>query len=137
MITQDNKAIIENWSVCDGPGENPYTAPELRKQHIGGKVYNHPRWNRDPDGHLADGHNIVTSPIKEVLGNGKEIITESGTHYTLGTPDPAYIKWVKETFPDQFKGWDEASMFVREVPTEETIPMSQRLSTPQDSPIGN
>lgn len=120
-VTTNAPAIIENWSVCDGPGENPYMAPELRKQHIGGVVYNHPRWDGTPNGHLADGHCIITSPIKEVRGNGKEIITETGTHYTLGIPDPSYIKWVRETFPDKYEHWDEVSMFVQEITKDSPI----------------
>jgi hypothetical protein len=76
---------IENWSIVE-KADNPYQAPELRKQYLRGTVYNHPI--------KGDGKLVITSSIiKEEDGY---IITNSGSIYELGTVDEEYEK----LFPD-------------------------------------
>jgi len=81
---------INDWSITGR--ETPYTAPELIKRIIAGKVYGHHRF--------PDGSSVFTSSIKKV--KGRKITTSSGSEYRLGKIDPKYRKWLKKERPD----WD-------------------------------
>lgn len=79
-----DKTRLENWSV---QGDR-YQAPECAQPCLVGKVYNHPKSDRHPDG-----KKIRTSFIKKI--EGKVITTYSGTVYCLGKPDSKYLQWIK------------------------------------------
>lgn len=72
---------LEDWElICyevDG-----YTAPELVRRRLRGKVYNNPKYE--------DGHSIYTSHIVEVIGN---IVHTKNSVYELGKPSPEYVDW--------------------------------------------
>ena len=76
---------LESWSVIAGE-VSPYTAPELIRPKLHGKVYGHPRF--------TDGDEVTTSPF--LRAEGEVIITASGTRYELGEVDPQYEK----TYPN-------------------------------------
>jgi hypothetical protein len=67
------------WSVTIYD-EGVYSAPELRTFHLQGLVSEHPDFE--------EGHHITTSRIVGKVG--EDIITRSGTVYTLGDVDPKY-----------------------------------------------
>lgn len=75
---------IENWSVVGDP--DPYKAPELHRQRIQGEVFGNSKFE--------DGKFIRTSDIGKV--DGSEVITVSGSVYTLGEPSPDYVSWCRE-----------------------------------------
>lgn len=79
-----SKYMIENWCVTY-QDNNPYLAPELRKQCLGGRATN----VEDLDDLYTE--NIITSSI---VGKTKEghVVTKSGSVYTLGTINPEYEK---------------------------------------------
>jgi hypothetical protein len=64
---------IKNWLIVYYGNE---TIPCLY-----GETYNDPRYNNQTR-EFADGHHIVTSQIKECIGN--KIVTKSGSCYILG-----------------------------------------------------
>ena len=74
---------IEFWSIYSD--NSLYDAPECRKFSIQGKVYGHSEFK--------DGKPIRTSDVVNVMGC--EVHTQSGSVYTLGEPNPAYVQWCK------------------------------------------
>ena len=74
---------LENWSICTHPND-VYIAPEFRLPCLQGNVFNDPRGR-------SDGKRIVTTLIINVEGD--KVITESGSVYELGKPNPKYIEW--------------------------------------------
>jgi len=79
---------LEDWSVTAIGG--PYTAPELWREALYGKVYGHPKFN--------NGDKVRTSPIKKV--DGRMITTASGTVYKIGKISPIYRKWLRKNRPN-------------------------------------
>ena len=77
-------ARIENWSFVYDPSMSPYTAPEQMKFCLKGNVYGHPI--------KKDGRYVLTSYIDDFDLETNEIITASGTRYTLGKVDIEYEK---------------------------------------------
>jgi len=72
---------IENWSiVSDMANLSMYTAPELRRYRLHGRVHGHPDFR--------NGQSVVTSAIVDSV-DGK-VRTESGSLYELGDPSLAY-----------------------------------------------
>jgi hypothetical protein len=71
---------IEGWSLVGS--FNPYIAPELQTVQLRGHVYGHPNHH--------DGKLVMTSRIAGVVD--EDIITLSGSRYTLGAIDPEYSK---------------------------------------------
>lgn len=71
-----SKYVIENWCVTYRDN-NPYLAPELRKQCLGGRATN----VEDLDGLYTK--NVITTSI---VGKTKEghVVTKSGSVYVLG-----------------------------------------------------
>lgn len=78
------KYKLNDWAIVTGG--NPYMAPELRRQHLMGKVEGHP--DRD------DGESIVTSALRGKYEG--RIVTGSGSLIELGDPRPDYAA----EFPD-------------------------------------
>ena len=70
-------AHLENWAMLEIRG--PYQAIEQAYSILCGDVTGHPK--------LRNGY-IETSSI--VRAEGDEVITKSGTRYTLGKPAPDY-----------------------------------------------
>ncbi len=68
---------LENWAIVHD--DDPYLAPELRKQKLHGQCFGHPRFE--------DGEAITTSSIQSIDG---EVIVTRNTRYVLGQVDPAY-----------------------------------------------
>jgi hypothetical protein len=79
-----NYIRIAKWSITTHP--EPYDPPECMRQFIQGDVYDHPRF--------PDGTRVTTSAIERV--EGPYVITESGSAYIVGTPDPDYVEWCRE-----------------------------------------
>jgi len=71
-------AHLESWAIFTLL--EPYQAPEQARHILAGFVTDHPC--------MQDGIHIETSPIASWYDD--EIITRSGTCYTLGEPDPDY-----------------------------------------------
>lgn len=67
---------IYNWAVIS----DPYQAPEIAPLHLEGK--------------LACGKNIRTSPIVGKIGD--QILTKSGSKYSIEDVDPEYGKLFPE-----------------------------------------
>ena len=80
-----NDTKLENWSIQG----DKYTATEIIRLRLVGKVYNHPKADRH-----YDGKEIITSYIKEV--HGTTVITSSGTTYVLGEIDSNYKQWLED-----------------------------------------
>lgn len=78
-------AHLENWSVCDGSAD-PYLAPELRPRVLRGFVTGHPK--------LED-QEIQSSRLEEIDYENRTARTKN-TEYTLGEPDPEWLKWCDE-----------------------------------------
>ena len=74
---------LNNWSVAKE--QDLYLAPECRRSILQGWVTDHPNFD--------DGSLIWILPIIKL--HGEQILTASGSLYTLGTIDPAY----EEAFP--------------------------------------
>jgi len=85
--------LIEEWSLMRET--DIYTAPELIKVIIIGKVYGHPGFD--------DGELVRTSAIQVLNMPNAEAKTLSHT-YTLGTPDPKWVDYLRKT--DQSKAID-------------------------------
>lgn len=84
---------LERWSTTTYPGSSPYDPPECTLS-FHGLAYGHPRF--------AEGQEITTSPIRLVVTQGlfgTVVRTGSGSEYTLGEPDPAFVRKCRE------KGW--------------------------------
>lgn len=78
---------LENWFIIHR--SSPYTAPELCEACLCGNVYD--------DLRREDGHHIITnSIIGKTIDN--EIVTKSGSRYTLGEVSIDYVK----NYPDAF-----------------------------------
>lgn len=76
---------LENWSIVSTQTNESYIAPEYRKRHLVGEVFDHPVfWN---------GKEIETSSIQQA--EGKVVVTRTGTRYELGQPDPNYLDWLR------------------------------------------
>lgn len=75
-----NVIVIEDWSI-GSPNSDPYTAPEMLRLCLSGRVFNHPRF--------FDGHRITTSAIVGKNTDG-HIVTASGNVYCLGNPSKDY-----------------------------------------------
>ena len=72
-----NEVRIENWAMV---GLYPYAPPEQQVFCLEGELYGHPR--------VTDGHRTTTTEIVGV--DGEVILTNSGSRYVLGEPDPPY-----------------------------------------------
>lgn len=83
---------LENWSLGIA-SDRIWDAPEIRETYLQGEVFGHPR--------VEDGKRVVTSAI--TLAGGLYVETRNN-RYLLGTPDPAYLKFLEdngyEYFPD-------------------------------------
>lgn len=75
---------LENWHVRGA--QDSYTPPELQRLTVGGQVFDSLKF--------TDGERIKTSFIVAI--SGREIKTHSGSVYTLGRPDNAYVTWCQE-----------------------------------------
>ena len=73
------RIVMQNWALFS-LSQNPYQAPEVMGQALGGEVYGHPRHK--------DGKRVITSRIIE-KGNG--IVKTLNTTYILGDVDPEYL----------------------------------------------
>tara|TARA_R100001244_G_scaffold97646_2_gene73059 strand:- start:1199 stop:1513 length:315 start_codon:yes stop_codon:yes gene_type:complete len=76
---------LENWSV--GINNNGYQPPELNYSFLVGRVYNHSV--------KEDGKVIETSWISKINRETETVKTYSGSEYTLGTPDPEWVEWLR------------------------------------------
>jgi len=76
---------LEDWSA-EGR-QNLWSAPELQRISIVGRVYGHPDQETFPDG-----DRICTSYVKNV--DGRIITTHSGSTYELGEIAPEYEQWI-------------------------------------------
>jgi hypothetical protein len=89
---------IDNWStttnVCDA-----YTAPECQTVCLQGDITGHARFE--------DGEHVYTSPIVGV--EKREILTKTGTIYTLGKIDRRFRYWLRKNRPDW--NWREPITF--------------------------
>lgn len=74
---------IDNWSICN-QDDNPYQAPEVKKDCLRGKVYGHPDH--------ADGEYIITSVILEADG---QYARTRNNLYILSNIDPRYLEWLE------------------------------------------
>lgn len=75
---------VEQWALVDG-GSGPFQAPELRPVLLTGTCYNHPCL---PDGEL-------TSSELQMLDERQGIARSLNTQFTLGTPSPEFLEWLK------------------------------------------
>lgn len=90
---------LNNWS-CVTRTANPYQAPELGYLAVSGEL------GEDHDyGHKVRkaGQKITTSKV--VKSEGTQIMTNSGTIYDLGTPDPEYLEYLAEKGIDFDPQW--------------------------------
>lgn len=76
---------LENWVVTSR--DSVYTAPELRRSCINGKIYN------DIKGRFTDGEIITTGTI--IKTEGRVVYTKRSS-YELGKPLPLYLEWLVE-----------------------------------------
>ena len=97
---------LENWATGYRPSsnENPYLSPQQRARVLVGAVYGRPD--------RPDGHRVRTSRI--VSASGRLVVTDSGSIYELGTPDPEYVAWVVA----EFGAWNDENP-VRVLTTDE------------------
>ncbi len=79
--------VMQNWSVCEAPGGNPFIAPERRAKKLQGLVYGHPEF--------PDGSQIMTSDIVEHDYANKTVRTRN-TVYTLGKIDPGFVQYMRD-----------------------------------------
>ena len=77
---------LENWSLVSL--FNPYKAPEARVGLLKGVVYDHEKFD--------DGTLITTSMLVDLNIDGASAKTFSGSNYTLGRPDPEWMKFLEE-----------------------------------------
>lgn len=79
---------LENWFTRHDHARmtGTYLAPEqVHGLHLVGNVYGHPRH--------PEGHKVETTTLASATG--RTVTTESGSVYTLGRPDRAWLKWLK------------------------------------------
>lgn len=95
--------ILSNWYATPAPDNTPYTAPELCRICLVGRVSGHPGF--------ADGQQIMTSPIE--TANGRTVQTIHGTEYVLEEPMPSYREWLKVNRPN----WDPENPITVRTPT--------------------
>jgi hypothetical protein len=74
---------LENWFVSELPND-PYMAPELKRQVLCGNVFGHPNF--------PDYSDVTTSAIEGIEMDSDAILTASGSEYTLGKPKEDYEK---------------------------------------------
>jgi hypothetical protein len=86
--------ILTNWSVVVDTS-NPYRAPELCKQSFKGKVYNHPNFQ--------DGEVVHTGTVIKLDWREKYFETRRTRYWLEGPPDPSYVEFVKENFPEMLE----------------------------------
>lgn len=75
---------LENWAIVLNTYD-PYAPPETQIVVLRGEVYGHPKY--------ADGTLLITTPIKDVVGN---TVRTCNTTYILGIPQPEYVEWCKQ-----------------------------------------
>ena len=75
---------VEQWALVDG-GSDPFQAPELRPVLLTGTCYNHP--------HVPNGE--LTSSELQMLDERQGIARSLNTQFTLGTPSPEFLEWLK------------------------------------------
>ena len=68
-----------NWSVI--ANATPYTAPEAITYHLCGTRF---------------GESLPVTTTAIVSSNGREVTTQSGSVYLLGSIDPSYIKFMHD-----------------------------------------
>lgn len=69
---------LEQWTITDVDGSGP---------RLFGTAYGHPR--------IIEGHRVSSSRIVRIDGN--TAVTETGTEYTLGTPNPEAVELWKDS----------------------------------------
>lgn len=88
---------IHRWSlVCD----DAFKAPEINTQRLTGRVYGHPNFK--------NGCRITTTKVINLSLTDKKVTTRNTT-YILGTPDPKFLKFLKEynsSWYELFKEYD-------------------------------
>lgn len=83
---------LDQWSTTNALPDGPFSLPET-EAHLQGRVTGHPKH--------ADGEAVLTTPICAFDG-GREVVTESGSRYYLGTVDPRFRAWLRRHRP----GWN-------------------------------
>lgn len=76
---------LEGWAV-QMDMTNPYKAPEQRRVGLTGVVEGHHR--------IGDGQFITTSRAVWLDLHKNQALTETGTLYRLGKPDPKWLEWM-------------------------------------------
>jgi len=97
---------MKNWKFISAVGT--FMVPEVkdldefRNVRLFGKVYDDPR-KEIISSEFADGHRVITSPIREINIVERTVRTRSGTVYKLdGRPDNSWTEWLSE-----FEDFDE------------------------------
>lgn len=85
---------LERWEIV----VDPYQAPEVTVPRLRGYSSGDPR--RD------DGHLVTTSGIVKIDYDKKEIITYSGSVYSLGTVNEDYRVWAVDNCPEYKRLWE-------------------------------
>jgi hypothetical protein len=88
---------LEKWAVIDTETD-PYVAPELRRPHLHGNAFGHPRF--------PDGKDVTTGPIVGRRGNNP--VTKSGSEYELMDVDPEWERIYpgsKDRFLKSLQSW--------------------------------
>jgi len=85
---------LENWSTVST--DSPYTAPELIRLRLKGKVYGHPKFE--------NGESIITSPIVKLDIDNRIAQTYSGKIYTLASPDKKWVQLLRDTYGSEYVG---------------------------------
>jgi hypothetical protein len=81
---------LENWCIGGAEKVDPYyTAPEMIERRLYGIVYDH------PSPFLLDGEYTHTSSLLSIDYINKKATTRNN-EYTLGKPDPNWLKWCKD-----------------------------------------
>jgi hypothetical protein len=88
---------IDNWTTTKN--FDPYTAPECQAVCLQGNVSGHSRFK--------NGDYVHTSPIEGV--EKREILTKTGTIYTLGRIDRRFRNWLRKNRPNW--NWREPITF--------------------------
>jgi hypothetical protein len=78
-------ARLEEWSVIVASDVNAYTAPEMIRYHLAGKVYGRAG--------CEDGDVVETSSIV-MLDVGERIAKTRHTTYYLGAPSEHWLEWL-------------------------------------------
>jgi hypothetical protein len=77
---------LESWKLIRY-SSNPYRAPETWTNKLAGIVFNHPK--------QPDGSSVITGHLIELDTVARTAVT-TGNKYTLGEPDPEWLKWLAE-----------------------------------------